>query len=111
MPVNPLTRTLARTAAKAPGVRRLPMLKLLAAAEVAVLTRDHVAQLTPQERRRVLDLVRMGRGRPSRLGELEREELFALVAKAEPRLLAARAVDAVSPFPLPRRVIYGRRGR
>jgi hypothetical protein len=85
------------------------MLKLLAAAEVAVLTRDHVQRLTPDERRRVLALIRIGHGRPSRLTEVEREELSALVAKAEPRLLAGEAVDALSPVRLPRRLVYGRR--
>jgi hypothetical protein len=111
MPASVLVRTLARAAAKAPGLKRLPMVKLLAAAEVAVLARDHVQRLTPAERRRVLELVRIGRGRPSRLTQADREELSALVAKAEPRLLAGEAVDALSPFPLPRRLVYGRRAR
>lgn len=109
MPVNHFARTVARAAAKAPGVKRLPVLKLLAAAEVAVLARDHVQRLSPQERRRTLELIRRGRGRPSRLNEDEREELSALVAKAEPRLLAGEAVDALSPVPLPKRLVYGRR--
>jgi hypothetical protein len=111
MPASPLVRTLARAAAKAPGIKRLPVVKLLVAAEVAVLARDHVQRLTPAERRRVLELVRIGRGRPSNLAEADREELSALVAKAEPRLLAGQAVDALSPFPLPRRLVYGRRAR
>lgn len=109
MPVNRLTRTVAHAAAKAPGVKRLPVGKLLAAAEVAVLARDHVQRLTPQERRRALALIRQGRGRPSKLSEADREELSALVAKAEPRLLAGEAVDALSPIPLPKRIVYGRR--
>jgi hypothetical protein len=111
MPATALVRTLTRAAAKAPGVRRLPVVKLLAAAEVAVLARDHVQRLTPAERRRVLTLVRIGRGRPSHLTQADREELSALVAKAEPRLLAGEAVDALSPFPLPRRLVYGRHAR
>ena len=111
MPVPRLVRTLARASAKAPGIKRLPVLKLLAAAEVAVLARDHVQRLTPGERRRVLALVRIGRGRPSHLTQADREELSALVAKAEPRLLAGEAVDALSPFPLPRRLVYGRHAR
>src|SRR5437660_10650058 len=109
MPVSPLARTLARTAAKAPGVKRLPMTKVLAAAEVAVLARDHVQYLSVEERRRALALVRIGRGRRSRLTAAEREELSALLAKAQPRRLAGKAVDALSPFPLPRRLLYGRR--
>ncbi len=111
MPVNPLARTAARAAAKAPGLRRVPMLKLLAAAEVAMLTRDHVQRLTPEERRRVITLIRIGRGRRSRLTEAQREELSELVAKAEPRQLAGHAVNAFSPVPLPRRLVYGRSRR
>src|SRR5207302_9831970 len=46
-----LTKSLVRTAAHAPGLKRVPVAKLLAAAEVAVLARDHVQRLTPDERR------------------------------------------------------------
>jgi hypothetical protein len=109
MPATPLVRTLARAAAKAPGMKRLPVVKLLVAAELAVLARDHVQRLTPAERRRVVELVRIGRGRPRNLSRADRDELAALVAKAEPRLLAGHAVDALSPFPLPKRLVYGRR--
>ena len=117
MPVHPLARTLARAATKAPGVKdlpvvkRLPLVRLLAAAEVVLLTRDHVQRLTPPERRRVLTLLRVGRGRRSRLDDAQREELSTLVAKAEPRLLAGHAVEAISPIPLPRRLVYGRNKR
>lgn len=110
MPVNRVTRTVAHAAAKTPGVKRLPVTKLLAVAELAVLARDHVQRLSPQERRRVLMLLRAGRAHPrQRLTDAEREELAALVAKAEPRLFAGETVDALSPIPLPRRLVYGRR--
>src|SRR5579875_1446689 len=109
MASNLLTRTVAAAASKTPGLKRLPVLKLLAAAEVAALARDHIQRLTPEERHRVLELIRLGRGRPSNLSEDEREELTTLIAKAEPRLLAGEAVDAMSPVPLPRRLVYGRR--
>jgi hypothetical protein len=92
-------------------LKRLPMAKLLAAAEVVVLTRDHIQRLAPEERRRVVELVRHARGRRRNLTPAEREELSALVAKAEPRLLAGEAVDALSPVPLPRRLVYGRARR
>ena len=103
-----MTRSLARAAGHVPGVRRVPVLKLLSIAEVAMLTREHLARLTPAERRRLVVLVRNGRGRPSNLGRAERDELHALVAKLEPRLLAGAAVDRLSPVPLPRRLVYGR---
>jgi hypothetical protein len=111
MAPNRLTRSLARGAAHAPGLKRVPVLKLLTAAEVAMLARDHFQRLTPQERRRVVVLVREGRGRRRNLTEAERDELSALIAKVEPRVLAGQAVDAISPVPLPRRLVYGRARR
>jgi hypothetical protein len=99
----------ARTLSRAPVLRRLPVLKLLSVAEVALLARKHAMRLTPQERRRLMELVRIGRGRPSNLAERDRRELSALVAKMEPRELAGEAMDKLSPVKLPRRVVYGRR--
>ena len=111
MAPNRLTRSLARGAAHAPVLKRVPVVKLLAAAEVAMLARDHFQRLTPQERRRLVELVRVGRGRRRNLTEAERDELSGLVAKLEPRVLAGQAVDAISPVPLPRRLVYGRARR
>jgi hypothetical protein len=86
-------------------------MKLLAAAELALLTRDHVQKLTPAERRRLITLVRVGRGRRSRLTGGERGELEHLLGKLEARLLMGHAVDRLSPVPLPRRLIYGPKNR
>jgi hypothetical protein len=85
------------------------VLRLLAAAEVAVLARDHLRRLTPRERRRLVTLLRTGRGRQRNLSEAERDELTALLAKVEPRLLAGEAVQRLSPVPLPRRLLFGPR--
>jgi hypothetical protein len=68
-----------------------------------------VLRLTPAERHRLIDLVRVARGRPSRLSAADREEFADLVAKLEPRLLAGQAVDRISPVPLPKRVTRGKR--
>jgi hypothetical protein len=76
-----------------------------------MVTRDHFQRLTPGERRRVIALVRLGHGRTRNLTESERDELWTLVAKAEPRRFAGATVDALSPFPIPRRVLYGRQRR
>jgi hypothetical protein len=101
---------LVRGAMHVPGLRRLPMLKLLAIGEIAFLTRTHVTKLDAAERRRFLDLLRKGRGRHSQnLTNEERDELVRLVAKAEPRLFAGTVADVLSPVPLPRRVIRGRK--
>lgn len=104
-----LTRAVAHGAGRVPGLRRLPILKLLAIGEIALLARTHISKLTPDERRRFVELLREGRGRPSNLSASEREELEALVAKAEPRLFAGMVADKLSPVPLPRRFVRGPR--
>jgi hypothetical protein len=101
------TTAIAHGVSRIPGLKRLPVLKLLAIGEIALLARTHVTKLTAEERRRLVSLVREGRGRPSRLDAAEREELAKLVAKAEPRLFAGEVADKLSPVPLPRRIRQG----
>ena len=101
-------RLIARAATRIPGVRRLPVFRLLAIGEIALLARDHVSRLDPAERRRLLTLVRKGKGRTRDLSAEERDELQRLVAKAEPRRFVGTAADKLSPFPLPRRLREGR---
>src|SRR4051794_29218648 len=93
------TQVLAHGASRIPGLRRLPVLKLLAIGEIALLAHAHARKLDSGERRRLLELMRRGRGRPSHLSADEREELAGLVAKAEPRLFAGLAADRLSPVP------------
>jgi hypothetical protein len=57
----------------------------------------------------VLELLRIGRGRPSRLSAAQRAELHLLVAKADPRLFAGLVADKLSPVKLPKRVVRGKR--
>jgi hypothetical protein len=111
MPSKVVRRSIAGAAKRVSPLRRLPVLQLLTAAELVLLTREHVMRLNRQERRRLLELVRIGRGRRANLSESEREELAALISKAEPRLLVGRAVEKLSPLPVPRRLLYGRRRR
>lgn len=92
-----------------PALKRVPVLKLLAAAELVLLARDHAARLTPAERRRLVALVRIGRGRRRNLSPEHQQELAALIAKTEPRALVGTAAERLSPVPLPRRLLYGRR--
>jgi hypothetical protein len=94
-----------------PGLKRLPLLKLLVIGEIALLARDHVSLLEAAERRRLLTLVRKGKGRASNLSDAEREELAQIVAKAEPRRFAGLIADKLSPVPLPKRVVHGPRSR
>ena len=107
MPGAITNRTIAAAAGRVPGLRRLPMLKLLAIAEIALLFREHFEKLDPSDRRRLVALVRTGRGRARNLTDAERMELAMLVAKAQPRLFAGRAADKLSPVRLPRRVVRG----
>lgn len=89
-----LTRTLAR----AGPLRRLPLARLLALAELALLARQHVVKLEPHERRRIRELVIRGRGKPSNLTAHERSELAMLVAKTDPKLFATTALRKMSPI-------------
>jgi hypothetical protein len=97
-------KLLGRGAARIPGLKRLPLVKLVAVGEIALLARRHATLLDSAERRRLLELVRRGRGRTRNLSEDERAELAVLVAKAEPRRFAVLAADALSPVPLPKRL-------
>src|ERR1700712_5377350 len=103
----PLHHAIAAGARRVPGLKHLPVVKLLVIGEIALLAREHVSKLDPAERRRLFKLVRTGRGRKRNLTEPERIELSQLVAKAEPRLFAGMAVQKVSPVRLPRRIVRG----
>jgi hypothetical protein len=70
---------------------------LLVLAEIAVALKEHLENLTPGERRRLQQLVRKSRGRPSNLTARERSELGRLMKKVEPRDLARRVASSVSP--------------
>jgi hypothetical protein len=109
MPSGLVNRSIAKAAERVPGVRRIPVVMLLSAAEVAILARDHYLRLSPAERGRLVHLVRTGRGRTNRLTARERDELEALLGKLEPRRLFGDAAGKLSPVPLPRRLLYGRR--
>ena len=104
MPGRMTRKALAGASKKMPGLRRIPMLKLLAIAEIALLAREHMVKLDPQERRRLIELVRLGHGRTRNLTPRERDELRALVAKAEPGLFVGAAADRLSPVPIPERM-------
>jgi hypothetical protein len=65
VPHSTVNLALDRATRRVPGLRRLPMLKLLALAEVLLIAQQHLEQLTPAERRRVVQLVRRGHGRTS----------------------------------------------
>ena len=98
---------IARGVGHVPGLKRLPIFKLLALGEIAILAREHLVQLKPAERRRLIQLVRSSRGRKGNLSDAERRELAGLLSKLEPRAFAGAAADKLSPVPLPKRVTQG----
>lgn len=79
-------------------MRRLPVARLIALGELALLAREHAMRLDPQERHRVVELLRHAHGRPSKLSARERRELGKLVAKAEPQLFARAAAVKLRPM-------------
>jgi hypothetical protein len=88
---NPITWT----------AKKVPIARMLILAELIVLVREHMTKLEPQERRRLYELIRQGRGRPSNLSARERRELSALLAKAEPRAFVNLAAQKVTGIRVP----------
>jgi hypothetical protein len=61
---------------------------LLAAAETLVAVRNHLTdRLDERDRRRLVEIVKTSKGRPSNLDDRERRELQRLFEKVEPREL------------------------
>jgi hypothetical protein len=87
----------------------VPLARIALAAEVLLLARSHAMRLDRAQRRRLLALLARTRGRRSALSAAERRELALLFARLEPRLFFGSALRRLSPVPLPRRVLYGRR--
>ncbi len=75
-------------------MRKLPVFRIVALAQVGLLARRHLGALSPVERRRLFELSR----HPHRLSGAERRELQRIAAKLEPRTFAANAFRTVSPF-------------
>ncbi len=93
----------ARAAQRLPMLRRVPLARLVILAELAILAKAHFERLSPQERRRLMLLVRDTGGRPSNLSDRQRRELEALIAKIDPKLFATNAFEKFSPVPPSRR--------
>jgi hypothetical protein len=63
--------------------RALPLTWLLVAGQAALATRRHLQLLEADERRRLAEILRRSKGRPSNLGKRERDDLRRLVRKLE----------------------------
>jgi hypothetical protein len=88
---------IARAAERVPGLRRLPLARLVILAELAILAKAHLDRLTPAERRRLLMLLRDAKGFPKNLRDRDRREFEKLVNKLEPQLFASAAAEKFSP--------------
>jgi hypothetical protein len=77
---------------------------VLILAELAVLLKHHWDRLDEDERKRLPQLVRKSRGRPSNLSIREKRELRRLVDKIGPRELAVGVADRFSPVGVPKQI-------
>jgi hypothetical protein len=98
MPSPFMNVAVARAAERLPGLRRLPLARLVILADVAILAKTHLDRLTPAERRRLLMLVKDAKGRPRNLSQHQRSELEGLIAKIEPKDFASQAVERLTPL-------------
>jgi hypothetical protein len=87
----------------------IPLARLVVAAKIVLLARQHWHRLEPYERRRLITLVRQTHGRPRNLQFQERDEMARLIAKADPRLFATLVARRFSPVPVPRWMVRDRR--
>jgi hypothetical protein len=103
MPTPFVNVAVARAAERLPGLRRVPLARLVIVTELAILAKAHFERLTPQERRRLFLLLRDAGGRPSNLSDRQRREFEKLVEKLDPKLFATNAFEKFSPVPPGRR--------
>jgi hypothetical protein len=71
---------------------------LVAALEIAWITRSHWRRLDAEERRRLTELARKSRGRPSKLSGRERREAAELLEKLDYAELGGHVAATVLPF-------------
>jgi hypothetical protein len=98
MPSPLMNVAVARAAQRLPGLRRMPLARLVVLGELALLAKIHFERLTPAERRRLVLLLKNAKGWPQNLSEREQRELKKLVAKVEPKVFANEAVERFSPM-------------
>jgi hypothetical protein len=71
---------------------------LVAAFEIALITRSHWRRLEPEERKRLSELLRKSRGRPSRLSARERKDAAELLEKLDYAELGGNVASTLLPF-------------
>jgi hypothetical protein len=97
MPSPLMNIAVARAAQRLPGLRRVPLARLVLLGELAMLAKIHFERLSPAERRRLVLLIRNAKGWPQNLSEREQRELKKLVSKVEPKAFATEAVERFTP--------------
>jgi hypothetical protein len=95
---SPLVHVAVRASKRVPLLKRLPIFQLLILGELVLIAKAHYERLTPRERRRLVILLRDGRLRPSNLSERQRQELEALITKADASGLVSAAVRKLAPI-------------
>jgi hypothetical protein len=75
-----------------------PWLLVLGVAKVVI---DHYLEIDKADRKRARRALAASRGRPSRLGPEERENLRRIAGQVEKKRLAYEAAAAAVPFPMP----------
>jgi hypothetical protein len=80
-------------------MKKMPLFRLLAIGQTALLARRHLRRLDANDRQRLVELVRKGR----RMSPGERDELRAILAKLGPGEFAYATANAFSPVRLPHR--------
>jgi hypothetical protein len=71
---------------------------VIAALEVAWMANRHWRLLEPEERKRLIELAKKSKGRPSRLSARERQEADVLLNKLEYAALGGDVARTVIPF-------------
>jgi hypothetical protein len=87
--------------ARRKALRGVPLLWAFAVAEALTTTRRHFAGVDPKARRRVVELARKSKGRPSNLTPHEKSELRRLVGEMDLWQLSKDLAAVASPVGMP----------
>jgi hypothetical protein len=83
--------------------RAVPLMWAFLVAEALTTTRRHFAGIDPRARRRVVELARKSKGRPSNLTAQEKSELRRLVGEMDLWQLSKDLAAVASPVGMPGR--------
>ena len=87
--------------ARRKAFRGVPLMWAFAVAEALAATRRHFAGVDPKKRRRVVELARKSKGRPSNLTSAEKKELTRLVGEMDLWQLSKDLAAVASPVGMP----------